>query len=114
MSGRSEQAYLSGAYRGNLKEQHELYRAGIALASNGGSIPGEETLGQDFQALLEVRRLLYQGEIDRAHLTLAIIQSCDYLILGDRLFLLGHEPDFGRRSLLCRRRRIWPAALHTR
>lgn len=89
MKAYSEQSALLELRTTGAESIVQIYRACVAVANNGGTLPEEKNLGKHEKSLLEVRRLIYQRHLSQAHLILETCFPNEDLLIGDKTFLLG-------------------------
>ncbi len=85
----SEHHYLVDLKLNHSLDRAAIYKACVALACEGLTLPDEQSLSQDERTLLEVRRRLSTSDIVGAKSLLMNFESADNLLKGDYFFLFG-------------------------
>lgn len=85
----SEQGYLTALLTQNVGANEEVYKACVAVACNGMTLPEEATLSEVERVLLDVRRKLFANDLKKAETLLKKYPATTPLLEGDHHFLMG-------------------------
>ena len=99
----SEQQHLQAMRIFREDAKYDVYKACVAVACNGMTLPEESSLSKGERVLLEVRRQLFKSDLKMAENMLKEITFENHLLEGDKFFLQaqvyhrrGEQPEASR------------------